>query len=124
MINKMDYLNAINQNIDMVRGDSLIFNFTLKGLESQSAYEDVEVTFSASDTSDGDALITASIDDGIELVEYDDFSDVATFTVCLVPAKTKDLDVARYYYDLQISFDDNVATLMRGFLTLLWEISQ
>ena len=122
MVNKQDYLNAFEQNIDMVRGDTLVFNFTLKGLGSQSAYEDLEVEFNASDSITNAPSIIADTDDGISLEEYDVTKDVALFSVSLSPDKTKEMDLMRYYYNLQIKDDDNVVTLMRGRLTLLYEI--
>ena len=119
MINKQDFINAIEQNIEMVRGDTMTFNFTLKGL-SQSDCEALEVEFNVSDTPSNGACITCEIDDGVDLVSYSD--NTALFAVCVSPDKTKDLDLARYYYNLQIKDEDNVLTLMRGRFTLLYDI--
>ena len=33
MLNKQNFLNAINQNIEMVRNDTLAFNFEIQGLQ-------------------------------------------------------------------------------------------
>lgn len=123
MINKQTYINAINQNIDMVRGDTLAFNFQLTGLEEQEEYEALEVTLAVADHYDDTPLIELIIDDGIELVDYDSNSDTATFAVTIAPNKTKPLDLARYYYDLQIKDTSNVITLMRGRLTLLYDVA-
>jgi hypothetical protein len=80
------------------------------------------VEFNASDSITNAPSIIADTDDGISLEEYDSTKDVALFSVSLSPDKTKDMDLMRYYYNLQIKDDDNVVTLMRGRLTLLYEI--
>ena len=123
MVNKQDYMNAINQNIEMVRGDNLAFNFQLTGLESRSAYDALLVTFAVAEHYDDVALIECTKGNGIALAEYDAAKDTATFSVFVAPNKTKTLDLARYYYDLQIKNSSNVITLMRGRLTLVYDVA-
>jgi hypothetical protein len=123
MVNKHDFMNAVNQNIDMVRGDTLVFNFQLSGLGSRSAYEGLVVTLAIAEHYDDASIIECNIDDGIALEDYDAAKDKALFSVMVAPNKTKTLDLARYYYDLQIKDDNNVITLMRGRLTILWDVA-
>lgn len=122
MVNKQDYLNAITQNIDMVRGDTLAFNFQLSGLGSREAYEELNVRFAVAEDYNAAPEIEATTGDGIELLDYT--GDVATFGVCLSPYMTEDMTPARYVYDLQINDETNVVTLMRGVLTLLYEVAR
>ena len=123
MINKQDYLNAVNQNIEMVRGDTLIFNFSLRGLGSSAVYEALTIEFNAAyNIGDAPSIVASNDDDGVTLDEYDSATDTATYTVCIAPEKTKDLDLSRFYYNLQAKDDENTITLMRGRLTLLYEI--
>jgi hypothetical protein len=123
MVNRQDFINAINQNIDMVRGDTLAFSFQLAGLGSRSAYEDLIVTFAVAEHYDDESIIEVISPNGIELEEYDTASDTATFSLNVAPNMTKTLDLNRYYYDLQIKDDNNVITLMRGRLTILWDVA-
>ena len=123
MVNKQDYINAINQNIDMVRGDNLAFNFQLSGLGSRNAYAALAVTFAVAENYDDPLLIECTNGNGIALENYDATKDVATFSVFVAPNKTKTLDLARYYYDLQIKDTSNVVTLMRGRLTLVYDVA-
>jgi len=123
MVNRQDFINAIDKNIDMVRGDTLAFSFQLGGLESRSAYEDLIVTFVVAEHYDDASLIEITSGYGIELEDYDTAKDTATFSVTLAPNYTKTLDLNRYYYDLQIKDTNNVITLMRGRLTLLWDVA-
>ena len=122
MINKQQYINAVNQNIDMVRGDNLAFNFQLTGLGSRAAYEALTCTFAVADQYDADPVVECTNGSGIELEDYTD--DTATFSVFVAPNQTKELDPARYYYDLQIKDDDNVLTLMRGCLTIVYDVAE
>ena len=123
MVNKQDYINAINQNIDMIRGDTLAFNFQLSGLGSRSAYEDLLVTFAVAEHYDNIALFECTNGNGISLENYNSTNDTATFSVFVAPNKTKTLDLARYYYDLQIKDNNNVVTLMRGRFTLVYDVA-
>ena len=123
MVNRQDFINAINNNIDMVRGDTLAFNFQLTGLGSKAAYEDLLITFAVAEHYDDEELIEITNEDGIDLEEYNVAKDTATFSVYLAPNKTKTLDLNRYYYDLQIKDDTNVITLMRGRLTIEWDVA-
>ncbi len=123
MINKQDYINAVTQDIDIVRGDTLAFNFQLTGLESRDAYEDLIVTFAIAEHYDDDPIVEFESGGGIELESYDTAKDIATFSVCVAPNMTKTLDLNRYYYDMQIKDDTNVATLMRGRLALVWDVA-
>lgn len=123
MVNKQDYINAVNQNIDMVRGDNLAFNFQLSGLGSRNAYVALTVTLAVAEHYDDISIFEITNGNGIELESYDANSDTATFSVFVAPNKTKTLDLARYYYDLQVKDDSNVVTLMRGRLTLVYDVA-
>lgn len=121
MINKQDFINAITQNIDMVKGDTLAFNFELQGLEGNNPDA---ITFSCSEHYDDAPLFTADLSDGITLEEYNDEKDIALYSVKIAPNKTESLNLNRYYYDLELKIDEDVITLMRGRLTLLYEVTR
>lgn len=124
MINKQAYINAINQNIEIVRGDTLAFNFILHGLGSQEEYEELILKFAVVENYDDETLIEVTNEDnGITLVDYDALKDNATFTVYIASTLTKALSIARYYYDLQLSNDSDVLTLMRGRFNLLYDVA-
>lgn len=122
MVNKQDFINAFEQNIEIVRGNSLCFNFQLTGLGSLSAYEAFEVDLNVSENYNDSPVFGSSLGDGITLENYDTESDTATYSVFVAPSKTKDLELARYYYALNISNSANVVTLMRGRFTLVYNV--
>ena len=121
MINKQDYLNAINQNIEMVKGDTLAFNFQLQGLGGE---DPDTIILSCAEHYGETPLFTVDLNNGIAKVDYDVTKDVATYSVRIAPQKTASLDVNRYYYDMQITINDDVITLMRGRLALLNEVTR
>lgn len=123
MINKQDFLNAWTQEIEMVRGDTLAFNFQLAGLGSKKAYTDLEVNFVVSEHYEEDPIMSINTISGITLEDYNEIKDLATFSVCVAPNYTKNLMLTRYYYDMKIKDGYNVLTLMRGHLTLLYDIA-
>ena len=122
MLNKQDYINAIYQDIDIVKGDTLAFNFEIQGLEGAAP----TIIFTCRDHYDDDLpLFTASTDnDGIEIAAYNAVTDITTFSLWVDPTKTKELDLARYYYDMELRLGDDVITLMRGRLTLVYEVTK
>lgn len=123
MVNKQDFINAVNYNIEMVRGDTLAFNFQLQGLGSRTEYELLTFILAVSEHYDDEAIIEITNEDGIALVSYDEVKDTALYTVYIAPNMTKTLDLARYYYDLQLKTESDVITLMRGRLTLLYDVA-
>lgn len=121
MVNSNDFINAIDRDIIFVKGDTLSFNFQIQGLEG--ATPDA-IIFSCAEYPNETAIFTSEIGDGVELEEYNAEKDIATYSVRVDPNKTKGLDVARYYYDLELRINNDVITLMRGRLTLLYEVTK
>ena len=122
MVNKKNFINAITQDIDMIKGDTLAFNFELQGLEGDLP---TNIVFSCAEHYDDIApLFTAEVGDGITREEYENATDTALYSVRIDPNKTSGLGLARYYYDLQLTYNDDVITLMRGRLTLLYDVTR
>lgn len=124
MVNNDDFFNAIIRDITMVRGDTLSFNFQLEGLEGVAP---AALTFTCKadhEDDDVDALFTCSIGDGITQEAYDTETDTYTYTLRVAPAKTENLDLSRYYYDLQMRAGNDVITLMIGRLTLSYDVTR
>ena len=119
MINKQDFLNAINQDIDIVKGDTLAFNFQLQGLEG---VEPDTIIFSCAAHYYETPLFTVDYSDGVTLEGYDEVNDILTYSLRVAPVKTKDLDIGAYYYNLEADIGEDVITLMRGRFTLLFEV--
>lgn len=109
MVNKNSFLNPILQDIEMVKGDTLCFCFELEGAE------DPTILFTCREKPDGDMLFQSD-----EIVLEASESGVDTYSVSVAPELTSDLETGTYYYDLKMNMGEDVITLMRGRLSLLW----
>ena len=121
MVNYQEFNNSIYQSIEMVKGDSLNFDFQLQGLEGQRPDT---VKFAAAHHYEEMPYFTCDLTDGISEIDYDSETDTLTYGVSVSPNKTSNMDVGRHYYDLQITVEGNVLTLMRGDFDLLFELSK
>ena len=119
MLNKQNYLNAIYQDIEMIRNDTLAFNFEITGLQGATP---TDVIFYCTDSPNNTAIFTLDTTSGITLENYDDDTDTLTYSVRIAPEITENLDIARYYYDMTLIYDSDRITLMRGRLDLLYNI--
>lgn len=119
MINKQDYINSINQNIDIVRGDTLNFNFAISGLGEN---DEPNFIFSVADEYGEAPVVQADSDHGIDLVEVtENFNE---YSVIIEPVDTASLPVTIYYYSLVMELDGEIYTLMRGDFTLLHDVER
>lgn len=124
MVNNQDFYNAVKRDIEMIRGDTMAFNFQLQGLGGVAP---TKVTFMVKENhedDDEDALLTCDIGSGVTLLNYDAISDTYTYSVRVRPDMTTNLDLARYYYDLQVVAGDDVLTLMKGRFNLDYEVTK
>lgn len=129
MVNKQDFYNAVDIDITMVRGDTMIFNFQLGGLGRASAYtaDALPISLGVAEHYYDPPLFEVTRADrrGIQLEEYDAAADLATFSVRIAPYTTRRLDINRYYYDLRMRNNgDGDLTLMRGRFILVNEVKR
>lgn len=95
-----------DQNITMVKGDTMSFNVVIEPKE----YELDDAVFSV--TKDGTEQIEKTLEDGITLVGE------GTYAVRLAPEDTSSLDAGFYHYELRVMVDDDAYTLLKGTLEL------
>jgi preprotein translocase subunit SecF len=116
------FFNAINRDITIVRGDTMSFGFEVQGLggEIPSA-----IYFTAKETAESsDNLFVLSLQDHITIRDYDSETDIYTFGLRLPPDKTYNLDLGRYFYDLEIQVNQDIFTILRGRLELVADITR
>lgn len=117
-----DFYNAVRKEITMVRGDSMAFNFQLMGLRGATP---TDITFTCKEHYDDDTgYFTQSLSGGgITLIGYDATTDTATYCVRVRPEQTENLDPSRYFYDLELKVGQDVITLMKGRLTVEYDVT-
>ena len=114
--------NSIKRDISMVRGDTLSFGFQITGLEGD---EPDEIYFSCKEHLEDDTYIfSISLGNGIEKRSYEQATDTLTYGVRVAPELTEDVDFGKYFYDLQLDINDDVLTLMKGKLSIEWEVKE
>lgn len=100
-------------NISLVRGDTLSFGIELEGLGQNLS----SAFFTARDGYEGRILFQKSIGDGISLVEP------GKYAVRVAPEDTEEAAAGQYRYDLEISVNGDVYTLLYGTLTLIHDVT-
>ena len=114
--------NAIKRDISMVRGDTMSFGFQIQGLEGT---EPDAIYFSCKEKlEDSTYIFSISLEDGITLRSYDQTTDTLTYGVRVAPELTADVEFGKYFYDLQMDINDDVITLMKGKLSIEWEVKE
>ena len=92
-------------NITFVKGDTFSFGLVFEELDQdlESAYLTIKESYD-----DETPVIQKSLGDGIEKLRDGEY------TVRIAPDDSKDVDARRYYWDLQVSANSDVFTIMRG----------
>ena len=105
----------MKKNFEIIRGDTLIFEFTIENLE-----EDLNSCYFSckKDITDKYYTFQKSLDNGITKV------DTGKYKVRVAPADTKTQEVGRYIYDLQIGIGEDIYTIMTGSFTINKEITE
>lgn len=108
-----------NLNLEMTRGDTLSFGVEIYSLGQSltTAYFTCKNTYDA-ETS----LFQKSIGNGISLdrIENEDYF----YKVRIAPGDTENLEVGKYYYDMQIEANGDVFTILKGILTIDFDVTQ
>ena len=102
-----------DENIRLVRGDTLSFNIVMYGdiQELDGVYFTVKKDYTE------EAIFQKSLSDGISEAEE------GIYAVRVAPEDTADMEVGRYYYDLQIESGDDVMTVLRGIFEIVFDIT-
>lgn len=121
MYNTGYFFNAIRRDISMIRGDTMSFAFQVKGLEGQRP---TDIKFTCKETiEDVDPLFICILGESISEISYDPDKDLLTYRVRVRPYQTAELELGRFFYDLELKVNGDIITLMTGRLSLESEIT-
>ena len=103
------------ENIRMVKGDTVSF-----GVEFEGLTQDLETAFFSckKDLDETGYIFQKSIGNGISKVGD------GQYTVRIAPEDTDGLEVGEYFYDLQVSINSDVFTILRGVLFIEFEVTE
>ena len=117
-----NFYNAIRKEITMVKGDTLAFNFQVQGLDGATP---ASIYFTCREKPESENYyFQRSLSNGITLIDRDAESDTNTYSVRVRPEETEELSAGRYFYDLQMTVENDVLTLMKGRINIEWDVTR
>lgn len=119
MVNNKTFCNAEDITITMVRGDTMSFNFLVKGMGGGA--DDIFFTCKEK-IGDLSPLFVKGLNNGISLISYDENTDEAIYSVRVAEVDTISLTPALYYYDLVLFKNNDKITLLRGRLNVIYDV--
>lgn len=111
-------MQTIIKNIVITRGNSYGFNFEITDEDDQEVELDAAY-FSCKENPDDESYVfQESIGHGITKLND------GGYYVKIKPDDTKDLNLFKFYYDLEIRIDDDVYTPLKGRLNITWDVTK
>ena len=106
--------------LEMVRGDTLQFGIEV---EFDDAPQELESVFcSCKKNYDDDAnVFQKKLSDGISYVKTE--GNKLYYVVRVAPEDTESIEAGQYYYDLQISLNSDVFTILNGVLKIYDDVT-
>ena len=106
---------AVEQNLTMVRGDTLSFDLVLSDLDGSTV---TSIFFTAKKkATDETPVFQKSLGDGISLLEG------STYRVRVAPEDTAGVAAGKYAYDLQIGVLSDIYTVLMGTLQVIQDVT-
>lgn len=116
------FYNAIRKELTMIKGDTLAFNFQLQGL---GGVDPATIYMTCREKPESESYyFQRALSNGVNRIDYDSETDTLTYSVRVRPEDTAELTAGRYYYDLQITVNNDILTLMKGRLNIEWEVTR
>lgn len=107
-------------NLEMTKGDTLSFGLEIYNLGQplNTAYFTCRANYD-----DGGNIFQKSLNHGITLSSTDEFGNYI-YVVRLAPEDTENISVGKYYYDMQIELNGDVFTILKGILTIDYDVTR
>ncbi len=105
-------MNYYKNDIKHCKGDTYSSAIVIEGLGQ--TVDSIYFTCRENLNDNAEILFQSGINDGISMVEYDEEKDIRKYAVRVSPSKTRELQSGTYYYDLEVSVNSDVFTVMKG----------
>lgn len=105
-----------DENITMVRGDTLAFNAEVVDENGNAIIVD-SADFTCKKKANGNENVFHKAL-GAGITQTDEL-----LTIRVAPQDTKEVDAGRYFYDFQIGVGSDIYTVMRGILTIEQDVT-
>lgn len=106
-------------NLEVTKGDTLSFGFKLTKIKQEL---DTARFTCKTNFDDIEPIFEKNLEKGITL-DHHDLEDYY-YKVRIAPEDTENLELGKYYYDLQIEINGDVFTIMKGIFTLDYDVTQ
>lgn len=101
----------VDENITMVKGDTLAFNAEVFDENGDAITVDSAYFTCKKRVTDSEKTFQKSLNGGITQTD-------GILTVRVAPEDTEEVDAGQYFYDFQIGVGNDIYTIMRGVLSL------
>lgn len=108
--------NMSDENITMIKGDTVSFNIIVKDDEGEAVTVDSAYFTAKKNPTDVTPSFQKSLGSGIT-------QEDGVLTVRIAPSDTASLYEGLYFYDCQIGIDSDKYTLLRGILSLEQDVT-
>ena len=105
-----------DENITMVRGDTLAFNAEILDEDGNAVTVDSADFTCIKKANGSENVFHKSLGSGITQTDE-------LLTIRVAPQDTKEVDAGRYFYDFQIGVGHDIYTVMRGMLTIEQDVT-
>ena len=105
-----------NQNITMVRGDTLAFNVEVLDEDGNAVTVDSADMTCKKQATEKENIFHKSLGAGITQSD-------GLLSVRVAPNDTKEVDAGRYFYDMCIGVGNDIFTIMRGVLSIEQDVT-
>ena len=117
-------MKLTNNTIDLeiTRGDTILFNFVVTGLGGSDLSEAV---FSCKKNIGDTEYVfqyNKSVDGAIAIADYDSQTDETTYIVNIPAEATASLDLGNYYYDMQVTLNNTIITMLKGNFIISYDL--
>lgn len=106
-------------NLELTKGDTLSF-----GVEIYNLGQPLDKAYFTcrSNYDDGGYIFQKRLNQGITLSSTDEFGNYI-YVVRVAPEDTENITVGKYYYDMQIELNSDVFTILKGILTIDYDVT-
>ena len=105
-----------DENITMVRGDTLAFNAEVVDENGDAITVDSAYFTCKKKASGAETVFQKALGAGISQTDE-------LLTVRVAPQDTKEVDAGRYFYDFQVGVGSDIYTVLRGVLTIEQDVT-
>ena len=114
-------MNYYKNDIRHVKGDTYSSALVIEGLGQ--ALDNAYMTCRDSLNDNSNILFEKSLNNGITQVEYDSVHDIRKYAIRVAPEDTKNIQAGTYFYDVQVTINNDVFTIMKGLFIVEQEVT-